>query len=337
MIVVFIFDYWTGEHAVLIGLLILGPLVASLRSNVSQSIGITALAIIGGIALGRPDGIWLTSDHLVRVSVLGLASLLCVRVTYERARRDEAMRRLSRVAEVAQTAILRPPPATLGNVSLAARYVSASEESLVGGDLYETAYTPFGVRVIIGDVRGKGLDAVQLAATVLGTFREVVWDRTLEEVARTLDERVRAEADEEEFVTVLLVEIPPRPGLRLVNCGHHPPLRLAEGGAEFLETPDATVPLGMQPSPQVDEHSFEPGDRLLLYTDGLIEARDRQGAFFDLIAHVDSLRASTPQAAVDGLLRRLDAHRPGRSADDVAVFLIERRAESQWLQAASSG
>ena len=75
------------------------------------------------------------------------------------------------IAETAQRAVLRTMPTAIGSVGLAARYVSATAEALVGGDLYEVAATPYGVRVIVGDVRGKGLEAVQTAAAVLGAFR----------------------------------------------------------------------------------------------------------------------------------------------------------------------
>src|SRR4051794_5358846 len=68
---------------------------------------------------------------------------------------------VSRVAEAAQRAILSPPPARLGAVRLAARYVSAASDALVGGDLYEVVQREGATRLLVGDVRGKGLDAVR--------------------------------------------------------------------------------------------------------------------------------------------------------------------------------
>ena len=324
--VVAVLDTLTGERAIMIGLTILGPLIASMRSTTRQTIGVSLLTIAAAILLGIPDGIFLESDHLVRLGVLALASAVSVRAAVERNRNEDATRRLAQVAEVAQRAILRPPPAALGDVALAARYVSASEDSLVGGDLYETAYTPYGVRVLLGDVRGKGLEAVQVAATVLGTFREVVWDRPLDEVACALDERIAKMSSEEEFVTTVLVEMPSGGGLRIVNCGHHPPLHLAPDRHQLLEPGEASAPLGLDPRPLIEDYEFEAGDRLLLYTDGLVEARDTHGRFFPLLEHVDALRVPGVQEAVDALLLRLMSHLPGRSEDDVAVFLIERRA-----------
>ena len=67
-------------------------------------------------------------------------------------------------------------------------YLAAAAEARVGGDLYEVARTPFGIRLIVGDARGKGLEAVETAADVLGVFREVAHEvYTLAEVARRID------------------------------------------------------------------------------------------------------------------------------------------------------
>ncbi|MCU1596122.1 MAG: hypothetical protein JWO12_3514, partial [Frankiales bacterium] len=115
---------------------------------------------------------------------------------------------VTRVAEAAQHAILAPPPDRIGRVALAARYVSAAAEALVGGDLYEVVARPGAVRLLIGDVRGKGLGAVRAAAVVLGEFRAAAADLDdLAAVARQIDRRVRAYLADEDFVTALIAEI----------------------------------------------------------------------------------------------------------------------------------
>jgi GAF domain-containing protein len=99
---------------------------------------------------------------------------------------------VQRVADAAQQAILAAPPARLGPVALSARYTSAAAEALVGGDLYETVARAGAVRLIVGDVRGKGLAAVRTATIVLGEFRASAADLDdLTEVARQIDRRVR--------------------------------------------------------------------------------------------------------------------------------------------------
>ena len=78
-----------------------------------------------------------------------------------------------------QHAILRPLPAEIGGMAFASHYQSATTQALVGGDLYDLAMTQFGPRFIIGDVKGKGLDAVGRCAAVLAVFRSTptAWSR----------------------------------------------------------------------------------------------------------------------------------------------------------------
>src|ERR1700734_10980 len=140
------------------------------------------------------------------------------------------------VAEAAQRALLRPLPRQVGPLELGVVYLAAAAEARVGGDLYEVTRTQFGIRLIVGDVRGKGLDAVEIAADVLGVFREVAHEvYTLAEVARRIDASLARPpaAPLEEFVTAVLAEIDPAAGsLTIYNCGHPPPLVLspAENG-----------------------------------------------------------------------------------------------------------
>jgi serine phosphatase RsbU (regulator of sigma subunit) len=87
--------------------------------------------------------------------------------------------------------------------------VSATANALIGGDLYEAVSTPHGVRIIIGDVRGKGLDAVQLAATVLGAFRQAAAVQPdLPSLVKAIDAVVSAVTGDEDFVTALLCRSP---------------------------------------------------------------------------------------------------------------------------------
>ena len=143
-----------------------------------------------------------------------------------------------RVAEAAQHAILAAPPPVLGPVALAARYVSAAAEALVGGDLYEVVPVDGAVRLLIGDVRGKGLEAVRLATVVLGEFRAVAAeDNDLRDVAVQIDRRLRRHLGAEDFVTAVLAEITDDGELTLVNCGHPQALVSAAGRVEQVPAP----------------------------------------------------------------------------------------------------
>ena len=328
MLLVVVLDVITGRSAVLIGLLGVGPLLASLNASRRLTITAAVAAAAAAIPLGAMDGIFATLDHAIRISVVVLAGVIAVQATQQRERREEASRQLQQVVEVAQEIMLRPPPKQVAHVALAAHYVSASDVANVGGDLYETAYTSAGVRLIMGDVRGKGLEAVRLAATVLAAFRESIWEPDLCAVVEHLNEQVRKTAADEEFVTVVLVEIPNDGPLRLVNLGHHPPLRLTRSGVEELQTAAPTVPLGMEPDPVLEHFEFAAGDRLLLFTDGLVEARDEAGEFFPLRGFTEALRNPDLQLAVNDLVAGVMHHVPGRLPDDMAILLAERLADS---------
>jgi sigma-B regulation protein RsbU (phosphoserine phosphatase) len=108
-----------------------------------------------------------------------------------RVEREGRLRAVTRVAEVAQRALLGGVPPALGSLRLAVLYASASAEASIGGDFYEALETPHGVRLLVEDVRGKGLDAVRLAGVVLGSFRDVAQDRPdLAQVTAALDRSV---------------------------------------------------------------------------------------------------------------------------------------------------
>jgi len=234
---------------------------------------------------------------------------------------------VQRVAEAAQHAILPPVPARAGPLALAAAYVSAAEEALVGGDLYEVAQRDDSVRLLIGDVRGKGLEAVRLATVVLGEFRAAAADHDgLVEVARQMDTRVADYLAEEDFVTALLAEIRPDGRCTFVCCGHPPPM-LAHTGVVTKITCRATVPLGLGVEPTATTATLAPGDRLLLYTDGLIEARDRAGTFADTAQVVAPLADGPLDGVLDRVLSALHEAIGGNLGDDLALLAAEYRPE----------
>ena len=125
-------------------------------------------------------------------------------------------------------------------------------------------------------------------------------------------------------MTAVFAELDPHGWLQLVTCGHPPPLRLtADGGLQALTPRAYATPLGLHPDLQPSTFAISPGDRLVFYTDGLLEARDRAGRCFRLEDCADTLRHPDLQAAVDGLLGRLLAHTRRKLDDDVALPLLE--------------
>jgi phosphoserine phosphatase RsbU/P len=251
-------DAWTGGHAILVGLLIAGPLLAaaSLDAQRTAIVGLYALGL--AVLLGIPDGIFGTTDHLLRCLGVATGGALGVFIAHRRAEQEQALVRITRIAEVAQRTILRPVPPRMGRVALAVRYLSASKDALVGGDFYDLAVTRHGLRVLVGDVKGKGLEAVQLAALVLASFRTSATHPSLVELAAELDRSVRPQLGEEDFVTAVLAQFGRRGELQLVNCGHPPPLRVRAGTAEWLASAAPTTPLGLDPAPTVQRFALGP-------------------------------------------------------------------------------
>jgi phosphoserine phosphatase RsbU/P len=315
----------TGRGLIPIAWLSVGPLLASLVLPPLITAGLAGWALLLGLGLlaGQPGPPGSLPSHL---SVLVLLAAFAV---VNSALRTAAQRRLSQVravARVAQSALLREVPATVTAGRLASRYVSAAAEARVGGDLLEVVPDAARPRWLIGDTRGKGLPAVRLASVAMTSFRDACArpGLSLPEIARVVDRSVTRAAGDEDFVTAVFAELDPHGWLQLVTCGHPPPLRLtADGGLQALNPRAYATPLGLHPDLQPSTFTVSPGDRLVFYTDGLLEARDRAGRFFRLDDCAGTLREPDLQAAADGLLDRLLAHTSRKLDDDVALLLVE--------------
>jgi serine phosphatase RsbU (regulator of sigma subunit) len=236
---------------------------------------------------------------------------------------------MTAIAEAAQRALLPAMPDSMGCLGLAARYVSATQEALVGGDFYELVESTAGVRMVMGDARGKGLDAVRMAATVLAGFRHAaVSEPSLTAVATDLDKVVTSVAGDEDFVTAVLAEFHEDHYVTLVNCGHPPPILLTDTDTDtgrLVDTGPPEPPLGLGPAPRPVTVHLPEGARLLFYTDGIVEGRDHDGDFFPLALRAAALRTGELGDALDGLLRDLKDHVGHQINDDVALVLVERQ------------
>ena len=132
---------------------------------------------------------------------------------------------------------------------------------------------------------------------MLAVFRELAFgEPDLIRLAEAMDARLSRDMEIEDFVTVILAEFTPG-RVRIVNCGHHPPVKLATdaGGLQVMAPPQYEPPLGLHPHPTRQDIGLGPGDRLLFYTDGLVESRDRAGRFFALDAQVAKAPTWTPR------------------------------------------
>ncbi len=364
-----------GQSFNLTGLLSAAPLLACARCNGRVTALVTGYALaLCAIVAGMTGALSAPMQRYRFLAVL-MSGVLAVFVAVIRGRRES---RLIHIADRVQRAILRPLPAEVGGVAFASHYQSATPGTLVGGDLYDLTMTQFGPRLIVGDVRGKGLDAVGLCAAVIGTFRELAFaEADLSRLAQRMDAKLSDELGIEDFVTVILAEFGPGE-VRLVNCGHHPPVKLglstapapaglgaapvpaglgtapapaglgtvpaglgtapaglgtapaglrsAPAGLELIVPERAAPPLGLRPNPARQDVGLKQGERMLFYTDGLVEARDRAGRFLDLDGRVAAALA-TPHLdnCVAGVAKVLLEHTGHALADDVLLVVAEPR------------
>ncbi len=138
--------------------------------------------------------------------------------------------------------------------------------------------------------------------------------------------------DDEEFVTAALVQVDGSDQITLVSCGHPQPLLISPNGdSKLLDLPPC-LPLGLGRIYESVTAPWAPGDRLLLYTDGLSEARDSHDEFLPVPPLAAVLRTVTVEDALDNVLGKVRRHVPkGRFTDDLAVLLLENAGGNEQL------
>jgi serine phosphatase RsbU (regulator of sigma subunit) len=306
----------------------LAPLVACAFLSGRATAAVGAFAVAAVMVTGWAEDATGELQHWVRVADVALISAAAVAIASVRARRERRLARIIDIAEVAQRAILPILPARTERVSVASRYLSAARDAVVGGDLYDCSLVGHRTRFLVGDVRGKGMASVEQAARVIRAFRQAAaLYPGVDRVAEDMNSYLIPFFDDEEFVTGLLVDVTEPNTVVLTSCGH-PPAVLApsEGLPRFVEARTG-LPLGLDVG--VGEYTtvvlpWVPGDRLLMYTDGLTEARNDAGEFFPLLDRAPILGEGTVDEALDRLLVELREHVPGgRLDDDLAIVLLE--------------
>ncbi|MEV5440524.1 PP2C family protein-serine/threonine phosphatase [Streptomyces sp. NPDC052682] len=322
-----------GSGMIWLPLLAAGPALAATTNRPRGVVWVGLFAVVLGAVLGaRHDvpGRELAAvlSALVAVTLAsGLASAL-------RGRRERVLAAVRSVAETAQHALLKPVPQTVGPFRVAVRYSAAAAEARIGGDLYALVSTPHGVRLIVGDVRGKGLPAVGTAALVLGVFREAAYDEPdLPAVVDRIERSLARNLGRDDFVTAVIAGYRDAGHLEMVNCGHAPPLLVrASGGVVAVDPAHPAPPLGLRAlsgeAPGLQKVPFAEGDQLLLYTDGVTEARNEGREFYPLAERLARHVGDEPERTLTALHDELLAHVGGRLHDDAALLLLQQPATS---------
>ncbi|MCZ1019129.1 PP2C family protein-serine/threonine phosphatase [Streptomyces noursei] len=356
----------------------LRPLLVAAPALGAAVAGPVPTALIGGLTLAADlivaalQGVLFTENLYAQIGALIVVSALVFVFTVVRERNERRLSRSRSVAAVAQKVLLRPLPPHSGDLEIASLYLPAEEEAEMGGDLFAAARTTASTRLIIGDVRGKGLPAYSHAALILGAFRAAAHRQaTLPRLARHLDGAIRWDTTqwhtttdhtnpttnptthtdtdtragtgpgagpgagagagaEETFATVCLLDIPDhRHELSTISCGHPPPLLLRNGHAHPLTPHHTALPIGLgalagPPNYPTETFPFHPGDLLLLYTDGVTEARNTHGTFYPLTERAPAWTHHTPHHLLQQLRQDLLTHTNGRLTDDAAAVAIRR-------------
>jgi serine phosphatase RsbU (regulator of sigma subunit) len=329
-------DLQVGHSIGLLALLSLGPAFAAVVGGLARMIIVSCLALALCLLLAAYKDFSIDADDQVAFATVLGVSVAGVIASTLRQRQERELADVRTVAAAAQEVLLRPVPAELGGVRVAVRYISATSRATIGGDLYEVVAAADGTRFIIGDVQGKGLEAVKMASTVLGAFREVAPDTSdLAVIAARIEATLARELTDEQFVTAILAQASTDGSkVELLNRGHPPPLLVDSAGPRLLEAAEGGLPLGLAQFAAVPGQADQPGqptvievgpgDRILFYTDGVSEARNRSGEFFPLAQCRTLSEAGDPDQILDDLSADVLRH-VGHALDDDAAMLLIRR------------
>ena len=195
---------------------------------------------------------------------------------------EEAARRYQQELSIAANIQQRLMAVNIPKVQFAklqARNISCKE---IGGDFFDAVQTGDGLSVVIADVCGKGVTAALLANTLQGmVYSHLVARMPLADIVTAVNRFFCEKHIGEKYATLVIVRLKPDGVLEYVNCGHVPPLLVAGGDVVRPERSNLPVGLLADAMYQAGECQLRQGDRLVMVTDGVTEAENDRGEFFE--------------------------------------------------------
>lgn len=234
----------------------------------------------------------------------------------------------SHIADTLQQSLIPSIPPDIPGMKIGTRFMAAGDAYEVGGDFFDVIQYGNRWAAVLGDVSGKGADAARLAGLVRNTMRaEAMQEREPGRVMSLVNEALYTQSGEIQFCTAVYAKIEPTGAaarVTLVSAGH-PPAFIMRAGGGIEQSESVNLPLGLQQGAQFEELFLDlnPGDSLLIYTDGVTECRSNGEMFGEerLAKLVHQFAGMDPQELVDAIFREVSKH-CDTPQDDIALMAL---------------
>jgi serine phosphatase RsbU (regulator of sigma subunit) len=281
--------------------------------------------LLGVLYLGHPRPHVFTERHETYMTLL--ASRLGVAL-------DAAalVEERERVVAALESSLLPPLLPKVPGLDIAARYHASDDATRVGGDFYDVFRSGDGRwSVVIGDVCGAGPEAAAVTGIARYGLRAIAPGLPPSAAVERLNATLIAQRPDGRFVTAIVAEVVVRDGdvdVMFANAGHPAPMVLRDdGSAEVVDEPHGAL-IGVLPSVDADDVPVRlgPGDALVLYTDGVIEARNEDRELYGS-ERLAALVASCAGRTATGVARRIELdvlNHAALTTDDIAILVLRR-------------
>jgi PAS domain S-box-containing protein len=256
-------------------------------------------------------------------------ALLYDRERHERDRAERDRRRIQALNKALQTSLLPPVLPLVPGVELEARYQPALAGLEVGGDFYDVFDTGGDWAIVIGDVCGKGPEAAAVTAVARWTIRSIAMDiRQPIQVLRKVNEALVHQQLDDRFCTIAYARVvPTSQGVRVSMCrGGHPAPLIVRASGEITPFGTAGSLIGILPEVRLWEETTElhTNDALVLYTDGVTEARRGRDQFGDerLRETLEACHGQSAAHIADAIEAAVLEFAGPEPSDDIAILVL---------------